>query len=431
MADLVTARAEIPRLGDELGHGQRGILVDRGEERAQLVHVIQRAREGAGEIEAEPIDMHLGHPIAQAVHEQLEAVGMHHVQGVAAAREIHVVPLLALDRAIVSLVIDPAEGERGPAFVAFRGVVIDDVEDDLDARLMQRLHHGPELFHHIRGMRLARRVGALRREETQRVVTPVIVQPLFLEVAVIGEVLNGHQLDGRDPEFRQVLDDWWRRDGRIGPADLLGNVRVRHRQALDVRFVDHGFVPGGPKRLVVPPIKGVVDDDAQRGKSRAVALVKSQIVSLRANGVTKQRIVPMNFPADGLGVGIEQELVAVETQAFLRLIWPVHPVAVKLARAHLGQVNMPHPVGAFPQADGLRFLRVLRLIEQAEIDVFGAFRKQGEIRPFAIKSGALGRGRPRLIFLAKFGNGNLAFGLLQRIVFHGHGWQPHKAAAKM
>jgi hypothetical protein len=46
--------------------------------------------------------------------------------------------------------------------VSLRGVVVDDVEDDLDARLVQRVHHLPELVHLLAEPALARvaHVGA-------------------------------------------------------------------------------------------------------------------------------------------------------------------------------------------------------------------------------------------------------------------------------
>ena len=59
VADLVAALAQVPRLGDELHLAEHGILVNDIEERAQLVHFVKLAGERAGQIEAEPIDMHV------------------------------------------------------------------------------------------------------------------------------------------------------------------------------------------------------------------------------------------------------------------------------------------------------------------------------------------------------------------------------------
>ena len=59
VSDLVALGAEIPRLGDELHARQDRVLVNDVEERAQLVHVLEVARERRGEIEAEAVHVHL------------------------------------------------------------------------------------------------------------------------------------------------------------------------------------------------------------------------------------------------------------------------------------------------------------------------------------------------------------------------------------
>ena len=41
----------------------------------------------------------------------------------------------------------PRKRQRRPEVVALGGVVVDDVEDDLDAGLVQRAHHRLELGH--------------------------------------------------------------------------------------------------------------------------------------------------------------------------------------------------------------------------------------------------------------------------------------------
>ena len=38
----------------------------------ELVHLVQLAGQRAGQIEAEAVDVHLVHPVAQAVHDQLQ-----------------------------------------------------------------------------------------------------------------------------------------------------------------------------------------------------------------------------------------------------------------------------------------------------------------------------------------------------------------------
>ena len=60
---------------------------------------------------------------------------------------VHVVARVARHEPVVGLVVDALERERRADVVALGGVVVDDVEDDLDAGLVQCEHHLLELVH--------------------------------------------------------------------------------------------------------------------------------------------------------------------------------------------------------------------------------------------------------------------------------------------
>ena len=130
LAYLVAAVADVPGLCDELDVGEGGVLVDGFEEGAELVDVVELAGEGAGEVEAEAVDVHLGDPVAERIHEELEDLLVVDVESVAGAGVVHVVAAVVLHHAVVGGVVDALHGEHGAAFVAFAGVVVDDVEDD-------------------------------------------------------------------------------------------------------------------------------------------------------------------------------------------------------------------------------------------------------------------------------------------------------------
>ena len=106
---------------------------------------MQLARQGGGQIEAEAVDVHLLHPVPQAVHDQLQHLRMAHVERIAGARVVHVVARIVGDQAVVGGVVDAAETERRAELIALGGVVVDHVEDHFDAGAMQRLHHRLEL----------------------------------------------------------------------------------------------------------------------------------------------------------------------------------------------------------------------------------------------------------------------------------------------
>ena len=133
VADLVAALADVPRLGDQLDLGHHRVLLDQVEERGQPVDVVQLAGQRRGQVEPEPVDVHLGHPVAQRVHDQLQRVRVPDVQAVAAAGVVEVAAGSSCGEPVVGGVVDAAERQRRAERVALGGVVVDDVEDHLDA----------------------------------------------------------------------------------------------------------------------------------------------------------------------------------------------------------------------------------------------------------------------------------------------------------
>src|SRR5262249_39525108 len=144
-ADLVAARPAIPRLGDEFDGAEYRVLADRFEEAALIVEAVRLAREDGAEIKAEAIDVGLLHPVAQAVREHLDDARAAAVERVAGARVVDVVAGLLGMEAVVAGVVDSLEGERGSALVAFGRVIVDDVEDDFEAGIVEAFDHVFEL----------------------------------------------------------------------------------------------------------------------------------------------------------------------------------------------------------------------------------------------------------------------------------------------
>ena len=167
-----------------------------------------------GEVEAEAVDVHLRHPVAQAVHDQLQHVGVAHVERVAGARVVHVVRGVVGDQAVVRRRCRcPLKASVGPEVVALGGVVVDDVEDHLDARLVQRADHRLELLHLLADAR-ARCVLVVRGEEADRVVAPVVAQAGARPGGRRGRTGAPACSSTRgDAEALQVVDE-----GRVGDA---------------------------------------------------------------------------------------------------------------------------------------------------------------------------------------------------------------------
>ena len=74
VADLVAAVAHIPGLGDQLDLADHRVLLDQVEEGRQPVDLVKLPGQAGGQIEAEPVDVHVEHPVAQRVHDELQHV---------------------------------------------------------------------------------------------------------------------------------------------------------------------------------------------------------------------------------------------------------------------------------------------------------------------------------------------------------------------
>ena len=107
-AHLVEAGG-VPGLGDELGVGEHRILGDALEHRRVGQHLaVLAAAEDRGEVEAEAVDVHLRHPVAQAVDDQLADDRVVAVERVAAAGEVAVGAGLGIEQ-VVDGVVEPRE----------------------------------------------------------------------------------------------------------------------------------------------------------------------------------------------------------------------------------------------------------------------------------------------------------------------------------
>ena len=65
------------------------------------------ARQSRRQIEAKPVNVHFEHPIAQRIHDQLQHVGMAHVETVAGSGVIHIVPAIVRHQAVIGGIVDP------------------------------------------------------------------------------------------------------------------------------------------------------------------------------------------------------------------------------------------------------------------------------------------------------------------------------------
>ena len=288
---------------------------------------------------------------------------MKEVECVARPREIDVLARVVGYEVIVGAVVDSLECEGGAEVVALRCVVVDDVENHLESRGVERPHHLLEFGDLI--LEGKARVGG---EEADRVVAPVIREPAVDEPPSANAVMNRQQLDARHAQGAEMLDDGLGAEAEVGAAHFLRHTGMLDRHALDVALVNHGLVPRNLRRAVAPPVERRIDHDTFGHGAAGVAVVARQVPPGAADGVAVHRIVPAHRPGDGPGVGVEDELGGIEAEALLRLVGAVDAVPVQLPGTGIGQIAVPNLIGLLSQRDELRLIRLMRGIEQAELD---------------------------------------------------------------
>ena len=389
IAELVAAWTHVPRLGDQLQLAEQRVLQDGVEEGVARIETARLAAERQREIEAEAVDAIDAGPQAEAVHHHLQHARMVGVDGVARAGQVVIVAFVVRHQPVIGEIVDALEGERRPEMVALGGMVVDDVEDDLDARLMQPVDR-------LGDLREPATVDIVRlgREEADRIVAPEVPEPALLQMAVLHEGMHRHQFDRRNADPVQVFDRLGMAERREGAADIVGQHRVAHRPAADMRFIDHRLRPGGHRPLRLGEDVGT--DDARLGhEGGAVALVLPEIRIVAASDrIAVERIVPGEGADEFTRIGVEQQLRIVEAVTVHRVERAADAIAVELAGLHARDMAVPDAVGAFGQRDALGLLAAV-LGEEAERDAFGMVGKQREIGALGVRRGAEGIGIPR------------------------------------
>src|SRR5262249_17988997 len=121
-----------------------------------------------------------------------------------------------------------------------------------------------------------------------------------------------------------------------------------------------------------------IDDHRLWHSARVIAPVDGEVGAWAAGSIAKMRVAPDQAPDELLGVGIEQQLVRIESKTALRIIGTIDPVAVGLSRRDIVEIAVPDVLGALGQRDPLDLASTVA-VEQAKLDLLGVGGKQCEI----------------------------------------------------
>ena len=260
---------------------------------------------------------------------------------------------------------------------------------------MERAHHPLELADRAR-RRARRGESPFGREVSVAVVSPVVRQPLFLEVPIACVVVHRHQLDRGHAQLLEMVDRRFRGEGFVGASNPFGDARVALRKPADVHLVDDRPMPRRAWRPIVAPGERRVDDRGQGGERCTVAVVTRQVGLGVADAISEHFVGPSNHTRDRLRVWIHDNLVRIETVALARFVGAVNPVTVELVRPDVGEEAVPDHVGLFGQRDARRFFRRVYRVKQAKFD-FGRVRgknREVDADPRPRRAERIGLARP-------------------------------------
>ena len=310
--------------------------------------------------------MHLGDPVAQAVLNETADGRLVGVQRVAATGVVGVPGAIRVED-VIEVVGQAAIAGCRAVRAALGRVVVDHVEDHLDAGAMKGLDHVAELVEHGQ-RRLAGAVGVMRREERDRLIAPV-VHPAAWRVLRI-ELEDRQQLDGRDAQILQIgnlVDE-------PGVRASLPRRDTRARvpgEAAHVQLVDDRFRERPPQRCVAFPVvtAGIRDHALHR---------TCDVVAGAARGAAAVVVGHRHRQA----VRIEQHLLRIESEPAFRRGCAVGAVRVDLSCGQAGHERMPvviRAVGSRIERDRLGGLGRLRAVEQQELDQVGVLGEHAEV----------------------------------------------------
>ena len=149
-------------------------------------------------------------------------------------------------------VVDAAERQRRPQVVALGGVVVDHVEDDLDAGRVQRLDHRLELGHLLAAV--ARNSDGPGRRSRSSCSPSSCSAPCRPNLSST-KVCTGSSSTAVTPSCLSARWPAARRAPRRCRAASSGTSGCSLGEALDVHLVDDRLVPRHVRRPIVAPVE--------------------------------------------------------------------------------------------------------------------------------------------------------------------------------
>ena len=287
----------------------------------------------AHQVEAETVDVVLVHPVFHALdHELAHALAL-------AGRLVATTAAVAVGAIGILAVVVVGTGELEVAAVDVPGVVINHIEDDLDARFVQGLDHLLELADAHLGLIGVGGVTALGHVVVHRVIAPVILRLRQTGLIDRGIVKRGQDMHGVDAQVGEVVDGSLLGQGKIFTL-VLDVARLVNREVPVVHLINDEVLGRDGRPCVGGPSLRIglrhVDDGtalavhADCGGPHTGALAAELTVVLHVEGVELalqvlfDRNLPQGAAVNRLGAlhvdrldGLAVEAVIVDAQLHL------------------------------------------------------------------------------------------------------------------
>ena len=193
----------------------------------------ETSRKNRRQIETESVDVHFLNPIPQAVDDQPPNDRLIGVERVAATGVVGV-SRSAVFQNVIRRIVDAAEAKSSGRLIAFRRVVVDDVENDFDAGSVQAFDHVAKFVDRPERRLPGTELGAERKTTPAR--SPSNLRFPGDNRGV--ELEHRQQFDGRDAKLLQI-GDLFDQPGVGSPFSTALDARTgMPRESSHVHFVD-------------------------------------------------------------------------------------------------------------------------------------------------------------------------------------------------
>jgi hypothetical protein len=154
-----------------------------------------------------------------------------------------------------------------------------------------------------------------------------------------------------------------------------------------VGFIYNCFVIWYFRRFVAFPVEVGIDYYGAGGEGRAVGVAEAKVFFRMSHSIAKKGVVPDDRTGYGFCIGIDQQFVAIVSQAVKGVVGAMSAVSVKLSGFKCGYISMPYMVRHFGHLYTFFLNFAFERVEQAKFHSSSVFGENGEVHPFTVPRG--------------------------------------------